>query len=218
MRRNRRGPGGSGSASFLSRALKVSEAELTAGFTGLGLVVPTKPDDAPVLVEVGTDVWWLNHDSRGGLWINGREKEAGEVVGATAQGGQASGEAPAAASSHESAPATSAGSEAGTVLSTVRLLLKETKTGSVAGKTDRLAEELGKTPDEFVARLVGAGLKVPEKSREKPVFVEHAGEIFWLNRNAKDELWLNAKASKYADAGDKKPARRGKKKPDEENA
>jgi hypothetical protein len=26
--------------------------------------------------------------------------------------------------------------------------------------------------------------------------VEHAGEILWLNRNAKGDLWLNAKAEK----------------------
>jgi hypothetical protein len=31
------------------------------------------------------------------------------------------------------------------------------------------------------------------------VFAEHAGEIFWLNRNARNELWLNAKASKFGD-------------------
>jgi hypothetical protein len=30
------------------------------------------------------------------------------------------------------------------------------------------------------------------------VFVEHAGEIFWFNLNAKEELWINAKASKFA--------------------
>ena len=47
--------------------------------------------------------------------------------------------------------------------------------------------------------LVGAGLRVPEKSREKPVFVEHAGEILWLNRNAKGQLWLNARESKFAE-------------------
>jgi hypothetical protein len=29
--------------------------------------------------------------------------------------------------------------------------------------------------------------------------VEHTGEILWLNRNAKGELWLNAKASKLAE-------------------
>jgi hypothetical protein len=51
----------------------------------------------------------------------------------------------------------------------------------------------------LLAALTGAGLKVPEKPREKPVLVEHTGEILWLNRNAKGELWLNAKASKLAE-------------------
>ncbi|MDB6167713.1 MAG: hypothetical protein JWM88_577 [Verrucomicrobia bacterium] len=215
MRRNRRGPGGSGSASFLSRALKVSESELTAGFKTLGLVVPEKPDDKPVMVEIGPDVWWLNHDSRGGLWINGREKEAGEALAAPdgTPSGQALGDSGPLATAPSGAP------EAGGVLSAVRLLLKETKTGSVAGKADRLAEELGRSPDEFVATLLTAGLKVPEKPREKPVFVEHAGEIFWLNKNAKDELWLNAKVSKFADktgddGGRKRPSRGGRKKAD----
>ena len=203
MRRNRRGPGGSGSASFLSRALKCSEADLTAAFKSIGLVVPEKPDDKPVYLEVGTDIWWLNHDSRGGLWINGREKEAGENLSA--------GSAPAADASASAAatPAASAAPEPGAVLAAVRLLMKETKTGSMSGKVDRLAEELGKSQDDFTTTLLSAGLKVPDKSREKPVFVEHAGEIFWLNKNAKDELWLNAKASKYADdGGEKKPSRR----------
>ena len=71
--------------------------------------------------------------------------------------------------------------------------------------------------DELIAALVGAGLKVPEKAREKPVFVEHAGEILWFNRNAKDELWVNAKASKFAgkdgedaEGGGEKPRRGGR--------
>ena len=206
MRRNRRGPGGSGSASFLSRALKCSEPDLTAAFKSLGLVVPEHPDDKPVYVEVGTDLWWLNHDSRGGLWINGREKEPGEDASSVAA---PSSEAPADSPAPAANAAPSTNAQPGAVLAAVRLLLKETKTGGVAAKTDRLAEELGKSPDDFVATLVSAGLKVPEKSREKPVFVEHAGDIFWLNKNAKDELWLNAKASKYPDKdGEKKSSRR----------
>ena len=200
MRRNRHEPGGSGSTSFLSRALRCSEADLVAAFKTLGLVVPETAADKPVTMEVGPDLWWLNLDSRGGLWINGREKPA-ETAPKEA-------ELPL-----ETAAATAP--SPGPVFAAVRLLLQETKTGSIAGKTDRLAEKLGKSPEDFVAALVAAGLKVPEKTREKPVFVEHAGEIFWLNKNAKDELWLNAKASKYADAeGAKKPAGRGKKKPD----
>ena len=111
---------------------------------------------------------------------------------------------------------TSAAPSGNTVLAAVRLLMKETRTGGFSGKLDRVAEELKKSADDLVAALVGAGLKVPERAKEKPVFVEHAGEIFWFNKNAKEELWLNAKASKFAekdgetDDGDaeKKPARR----------
>ena len=87
------------------------------------------------------------------------------------------------------------------VLAAARLLLKPTKTGGVAAVIGRLAETVNKTPEEFLAALVAAGLVVPEKPREKPVFVEHAGEIFWLNKNAKGELWLNAKVSKFAHGG-----------------
>jgi hypothetical protein len=92
------------------------------------------------------------------------------------------------------------------VLSGVRLLLKETKTGGFAGKLDRVAENLEKSPEELLAALLNAGLKAPEKAREKPVFVEHAGEIFWLNLNAKEELWVNAKASKFTAAETKEAA------------
>ena len=98
------------------------------------------------------------------------------------------------------------------VLAAVRLLLKETRTGGFAGKLDRVADELSKSSAELTSALLSAGLQVPAKAKEKPVFVEHAGEIFWLNKNAKDELWVNAKASKFAAAADdgdeKKPARR----------
>jgi hypothetical protein len=51
----------------------------------------------------------------------------------------------------------------------------------------------------MLAMLTAAGLVVPERPREKPVFVEHRGEIFWFNRNAKGELWLNAKGSKFVE-------------------
>jgi len=199
MRRNRREPGGSGSTSFLSRALRCTEADLVAAFKTLGLVVPATAADQPVYVEVGPEQWWLNLDSRGGLWINGKEKPASAEPAA---GGPADAASKTAELPLEPAP----------VLAAVRLLLQETKTGAVAGKTDRLAEKLGKPLDEFIAALVGAGLKVPEKAREKPVFVEHAGEIFWLNKNAKDELWLNAKATKYPDGKGDKKSGRGKKK------
>ena len=83
-------------------------------------------------------------------------------------------------------------------LAGVRLLLKELRPGSFSGELCFLAEKLSKNPEEFLNILLATGLKSPDKPREKSVFVEHAGEVFWLNRNAKGELWINAKASKYS--------------------
>lgn len=239
MRRNRRGPGGSGSTSFLARALRRTEPELIAAFAAIGLILPANPNDKPIFVMFAEEVWWVNQDSRGGVWINGRDKEPGEVLApadqpTTAAVPAADSAAPApaepastpvAATAAEPAtplpsamvtPALAADAGAapvpGNVLAAVRLLLKETRTGGFAGKLDRVADELSKSSAELTAALLSAGLQVPAKAKEKPIFVEHAGEIFWLNKNAKDELWVNAKASKFAAAADdgdeKKPARR----------
>ena len=239
MRRNRRGPGGSGSTSFLARALRRTEPELIAAFAAIGLILPANSNDKPIFVMFGEEVWWVNQDSRGGVWINGRDKEPGEVLApadqpTTAAVPAADSAAPAPAETASTpvaataaepamplpsamvtpAPAADAGAAPvpGNVLAAVRLLLKETRTGGFAGKLDRVADELSKSSAELTAALLSAGLQVPAKAKEKPIFVEHAGEIFWLNKNAKDELWVNAKASKFAAAADdgdeKKPARR----------
>jgi hypothetical protein len=194
MRRTR--GGWSGSTSFLSRALKHSEADLNAAFAALGLRLPESGSgERAAQVELGDFIYWLNRDGRGNLWINASGKREIEPAAAA-------NEAPSVPPEPSREPAPAGATVSPGALAAVRLLLKETKTGAVAGKVERLAEELGKAPAEFLATLAGAGLKVPEKAREKPVFVEHAGEIFWLNKNAKDELWLNAKASKFADKQD----------------
>lgn len=200
MRRNRHDAGGAGSTSFLSRAFKCKEADLLAAFATLGLAVPAKNSDEPVTVEIGDEIWWLNRDKRGGIWINGKPKQDAKA-----------GESPAAPESDEAKPAAEVATDVSSAvtsaptgaLAAVRPLLKATRTGAVAGEVGKLAAEIGQTEDGFVTALTAAGLKVPEKAREKPVFVEHEGEIFWLNKNAKGQLWLNAKASKFAQkAGD----------------
>jgi len=200
MRRDRRGAmAGSGSTGFLSRALRCKEPELVAALNALGLVEP-KSGEKPTEVRLGEADWWVNRDGRGGLWINYRG------VGEPAEPAASVTDAPAGGGEGASHP----------VLAAVRLLLKKGRTGSFGGEIGQLAQELKTEPEAFVEKLTATGLKVPEKPREKPVFVEHAGEIFWLNRNAKNELWLNAKASKFSQDGDgpsaeRKAARRGRK-------
>jgi hypothetical protein len=202
MRRNRRGAGLSGSVSYLARALKTAPQALVAAFGALGLVPPPQANDKPVFVEIGAFVYWLNQDKSGQIWINARERDrrpespqAELALAADAKPKTQTPESPAGASP----------------LAAVRLLLKETKRGGVAAEIKRIADQLGKSTGELLEALVGAGLTVPEKPREKPVFAEHAGEIFWLNRNARGELWLNAKATKFTeekDGGEETPAGR----------
>jgi len=115
---------------------------------------------------------------------------------------------PVAVASTESA------SPSGHTLAAVRLLLQPKKRGDgVAALVNDVAQQLGQTPERLVEALAAAGVKEPADAEAKPTFGENAGEIFWLNRNARGELWLNAKASKAAAARKSRP-----KKKDDESA
>ncbi len=237
MRRNRRGPGYSGSIAYLARAFKQSEADLVEMFTAVGLTVPATGNDKPVKTAIGAFVYWLNKDSRGAIWINGDEvrapKAAAPAVAAedggqrtedggrrTEDGGQktedgaqtekveAAAEVVASAPVVQTKPAEAAtpvSFSKETALAGVRLLLKPNKRGSgVSAEVSYLAKTLGQELQPFLVLISDLGLALPATEEHKPTFVEHADEIFWLNKNPKDgSVWLNAKQSK---AGAKKAA------------
>lgn len=96
------------------------------------------------------------------------------------------------------------------VLTAVRLLMQPKKRGEgFTASLTELAEKLEKTPEAVQATLAGIGLQLPDSPKGKPTFAEHGGEIFWLNANAKGQVWLNAKSA----SSTKKP--RGKRAGDE---
>ena len=216
MRRNRRGPGYSGSTTYLSRAFKCTEADLVTALAAVGLNVPETAAETPVPTVIGAHIYWLNKDSRGGIWINGDEAVAQKPEGETPPTGETAPVVTAqppvqaeafpfekSASTPASAPAPSAESqnrksETASPIAAVRLLLKPNKKGSgFSGEMGFLARTLEKDHQEFLTVLTGLGLALPATEDDKPAFVEHGGEVFWLNKNAKDgSVWLNAKASK----------------------
>ena len=213
MRRNRRGPGYSGSTIYLSRALKCAEADLVVALAGLGLNVPATAADKPVPSTIGEHVYWLNKDSRGAIWINGDEAGASQTDAAAAPtstapvDGHATEvfplETPAAAlgvQPEDEVPKPVFATSSGSPLAAVRLLLKPNKRGTgVSAEVGHLSQTLEQDHQHFLSVLTGLGLSLPANEDEKPGFVEHNGEVYWLNKNAKDgSVWLNAKISKAA--------------------
>ena len=145
---------------------------MQAAFIEMGLKLPEKNGDEPKVTEIGAEIWWLNKDPRGAVWINGSEKQTDEAqVGVP--------------------PAVD------DILTVIRPLLKAGKNGATA-EVSQLAEQMEKPMDDLVAALVSIGLKVPEKSREKPHTLERSGESIWLSINAKAVLMLHAKASEVS--------------------
>jgi len=210
MRRNRRGHGMSGSFPYLIKALKTDEAGLLAQLAEHGVVIAESGQ--PAEVQSGDFIYWLNKNQRGEIWINAELKRRGKEQAAeskapapetvstegSAQAADSSSSA-AAPAAEPAAPVVEPAPEASApaadhTLAAVRLLMEPKKRGEgVTALVSELAEKLAKTPEVLTAALAAAGLQLPETPKGKPTFAEHGGEVFWLNANAKGQVWLNAK-------------------------
>jgi hypothetical protein len=218
MRRNRHGHGYSGSFQYLTKALKLDDAGLLAQLAEHGLKLTEDPAGKPDFHEENEFLYWLQKNQRGEIWINcrkGRKSEEPSSPGSDAPsaaavaGGADPGASvpvsetapmPAAAPSVSSLPAEN-------ILSAVRLLMQPKKRGEgVTATLVELAEKLEKTPDTVQGMLANIGLQLPDSPKAKPTFAEHGGEIYWLNANAKGQVWLNAKAASATKKGKGKKA------------
>src|SRR5690606_5279783 len=100
-------------------------------------------------------------------------------------------------------------------LTPYRALLQPNKRGSgFSAPISDIADGLNRPLIDVVETLVALGLTVPDDPKDKAATVEAGQELFWINRNKDDSLWLNAKArtTRRARGG------RGRKKADEAEA
>ncbi|MBX3737741.1 MAG: DUF4177 domain-containing protein [Candidatus Didemnitutus sp.] len=229
MRRNRRGHGWSGSFGFLTKALRTDDAGLLAQLAEQGLKMKDDGVEKPLFHEEGDFLYWMDKNQRGEIWINARKNRGGQKPDGTDAGGDEAAEpgapesaveptgAPAATASPAPVESTATAPEPASApvpatervradtLEALRLLLQPKKRGDgVTAKIDDLSTQIGRPAIEILEALVAAGLNVPDDAKAKPTFGERNGEIFWLNRNAKGDLWLNAKDSKAKRARSKK--------------
>jgi len=175
MRRNRRGPGYSGSVTFLARALKHSEADLSAALTALGLNAPANATDKPVYVEITDGVYWMNKDNRGGVWINGREKREGSSKSETGNGNSEGDNANSAPSNEGTLTPTDTNASADAVAQTAAgaapVVLEaassatENKSSESAGKKESAAE-FGVSPSDVQAEGVPPAREVAPEAAQ----------------------------------------------------
>ena len=74
MRRNQRGPGMSVGTDYLAKKWKLEESDIKTALVECGLQIPADENAKPVYVEYDGDLYWVNINRRGEIWINTREK------------------------------------------------------------------------------------------------------------------------------------------------
>ncbi len=209
MRRNRRGHGWSGSFPYLTKALKLDDAQLLEKLGEFGLRLAG--GDQPVVAREGEFEYWLNRNQRGEIWINAEEKPPGAGSGEPGAPPEPVPPAETPAGREYVDPREPAAEKPPlppeNTLTALRLLLEPKKRGEgVTALVADLARKLEKTDAQLLAVLASAGLLPPESPKAKPTFAEHGGELYWLNVNAKGQVWLNARQTAAKKSRAKKTA------------
>ncbi len=215
MRRNRRGPGYSGSSAYLAKFFKVDEAAFKAALTDLGLAPAEGQGGKGEAKVIGAYAYWVNKDGGGGWWINGREASARERAGAVKP---AAGGAEAAAGPGESAPEPVAGEAAGGGAGDQAVTPPVTETGEPAifRAVPRVMPPIPETPTaeavpatELVAAPAPAVAATPEASAvfETPPPAVSQAEAAPVPAPAAEAAQPEAAAESKAE--DAKPARKG---------
>ncbi|MDQ5979409.1 MAG: hypothetical protein QG602_2383, partial [Verrucomicrobiota bacterium] len=74
MRRNQRGPGMSVGLDHLAKKWSLDESDLKTALVECGLQIPADENAKPVYAEYEGELYWVNINRRGEIWINLRDK------------------------------------------------------------------------------------------------------------------------------------------------
>jgi hypothetical protein len=227
MRKNQRGPGMSVGLDYLAKKWRLEEADLKSALVECGLQIPADENAKPVYVEFEGDLYWVNINRRGEIWINTREKPEPvfrivpgkrlsdeEAPADTAappreerrqqQETRAERQAEAAAQSprepqqNQTQPAASQQPAAPkTFLDKVRGLMRRNRRGhGWSGSFGFLTKALKTDEAGLLAQLADLGLKLKEDGAEKPLFHEEGDFLYWMDKNQRGEIWINARKNR----------------------
>ncbi len=227
MRRNQRGPGMSVGLDYLAKKWHLDESDLKGALVECGLQIPADENAKPVYAEYEGELYWVNINRRGEIWINLRDKPQPvfRVVQAKRieDGEAAAGPAPEAAPGGESAPAPREESNPRpprerdrdrdreprhdapsgapkTFLDKIRGMMRRNRRGhGWSGSFQYLTKALKLDEAGLLAQLAETGLKFNEDPAAKPLFHEEGEFLYWLQKNQRGEIWINARKGRAAD-------------------
>ena len=219
MRRNLRGPGMAVGVDYLAKKFEQTEADLIEALKECGFTLPASAKDEPVYLEYDGDLYWLNLNHRGQLWINTREKP--RAVFRPAQGHRVASEAPpegkpvSVEARTESAPPAENPTpaplaeespaaappqisnplpEGPELLDRLRPAMRRNRHGAgLSGSVSYLARAFRTEPRALVAAFEALGLVLPSRPNDKPVFVDIGPLVYWLNRDKTGQVWINTR-------------------------
>jgi len=205
MKRNQRGPGAAGSVTYLAKKLDKAEEDLIGALAEVGLELGDDETDSKPL-EHGSEMLWLNSNSRGEVWINSVPKSRyrppqprkAKDEAKPAESGQTESEQPAeGGASQEAAPRQPVPLLEGTaLLARLRPMMRRNRGGrGLSGSLPFLSRALRQSEDALSSALAALGLVLPEDPKAEPAPVEIEGHEYFLNKNEKGQVWINARES-----------------------
>ena len=221
MRRNQRGPGMSVGLDYLAKKWQLDESDLKGALVECGLPIPADENAKPVQVEYEGELYWVNINRRGEIWINLRDKP--QPVFRIVQGKRVE-------NSEEPAPPASSGSETHAVepreertpsedrnqrqplaepessapktyLDKIRGQMRRNRHGhGWSGSFQYLTKALKLDDAGLIAQLAEHGVTLNEDPAAKPAFHEENGLLYWLQKNQRGEIWINARKGRADEA------------------
>ena len=228
MRRNQRGPGMSVGLDQLAKKWSLDESDLKGALVECGLQIPADENAKPVYAEYEGELYWVNINRRGEIWINlrdkpqpvfrvvqakrveGQESGAPEAAGAETVGGglspDGSGQDDPSAQPHfvpreqrqqNQRPPQEQRAPAGpkTFLDKIRGMMRRNRRGhGMSGSFQYLTKALKTDEAGLLAQLGEHGLTLVEGGQ--PVETTEGDFVYWLNKNNRGEIWINAELAR----------------------
>ena len=207
MKRNNRGPGASGSVVYLAKKLDQSEEDLIGAFAEAGLELRDDEKDSEPH-EHGGDMFWMNVNSRGEVWINSVPKSRYRPPQSKKQAGERKPAEPRPTKerSAETKETSTPGEmpEGATLLARLRPMMRRNRGNrGLSGSLPFLSRALRQAEEALAEALARLGLTLPEDPKAEVSPVEIDGLEYWLNKNEKGQVWINAREKS---AGGAEPA------------